>query len=464
MATLHGNWLPDLQRFWIWGETWQKVKAAALPDLSDEALPSPAKQPYQLDQAALSAVFQTASDQAEELDLSWMCAQVMGTGSKKVSAKATKSTASKTTATRKSKQKAENWQSRLVVLPTEFAEDQLLPMLSANALAGLAQEASTVAALYPWQISGSLLDPLVTIRLLSALPLGHSEANAFVGDDLRYWSHLVRWCLDLLARGKFVPVVSADNKGAIASWQLLLDSALDQSRLKDFCDRIPLICRSYLAPPRQQKISKKSHLSGLICRSQPNLSFVIFLATLVDAQVRSLAQSNELSAATPLSKDLPLREWLDALGAPDPHFESTPTGVVRLNDAINTWTAPLQNLADTVEGYRTCFALTPPPAGEMNWALQYGLQAIDDDGFRVDAETLWQHPTDSFIYQDREIEAPQETLLGGLGRAARLYEPIKPTLTGQSPTQCGLDPIEAYQFFKSLCLATARQRFWCYLA
>ena len=65
----------------------------------------------------------------------------------------------------------------------------------------------------PWQVSGSLLDPLVTIKFLSALPLGRSEASSFVSDDLRYWSHLTRWCLDLLARGKFVPVVSADKNG-----------------------------------------------------------------------------------------------------------------------------------------------------------------------------------------------------------------------------------------------------------
>ena len=65
-----------------------------------------------------------------------------------------------------------------------------------------------------------------------------------------------------------------------------------------------------------------------------------FLETLVDAQVRRVAQDNGLPASAPLSNDLPLREWIDALGMPDPHFESTPVGVVRLNDALNTWTSP----------------------------------------------------------------------------------------------------------------------------
>ena len=73
MATLHGNWLPDLQRFLVWGETWRKVGAADLPDLlADDKMPAPAKQPYQLSQAALAEVFQ----KGEEFDLSWMRSQV----------------------------------------------------------------------------------------------------------------------------------------------------------------------------------------------------------------------------------------------------------------------------------------------------------------------------------------------------------------------------------------------------
>ena len=316
--------------------------------------------------------------------------------------------------------------------------------------------------LYPWQVSGGLLPAASTLKFLSALPLGQSESSAFVGDDLRYWSHLSRWCLDLLARGKFVPVVSGDKKGAIANWQLLLDSATDQTRLKDFCDRLPPICGNYAPLPKKstkRSSAKRSPKSNKPTAHKPTALKVdlpqsneplirSFLSTLVDAQVRSIAESAPINSAAPLSKDLPLREWLDALGEPNPHFESTPAGVVRLNDAINTWTAPLQNLADSVEGFRTCFKLLPPAAGSQDWTLRYGLQAIDDNDYTVDADLIWQNPTNELTYAGRTVEAPQETLLAGLGRATRLYEPIKQTLTEQSPTDCTLGPIEAFQFLK----------------
>ncbi|MGD1899246.1 MAG: DEAD/DEAH box helicase [Phormidesmis sp.] len=442
MATLHGNWLPDLQRFFLWGETWRKAEPVVLEDLQADsgALPAIAQQPYQLDQKALASSFQPASaknsaqsnaQDAEALDLSWMQQIVKPKATRKKAAESK-------TAAKKTRQK-KSWQSRVVVLPTKFNEDGILPALSTE----IESEAPASFSLYPWQISGATLEGANALKFLSALPLGHSEASAFVGDDLRYWSHLARWCLDLLARGKFVPVVSGDKKGAIAQWQLLLDSATDQARLKDFCDRLPLICRSYPAPAPKKASPLKVDLPAA------NDSLVRnFLETLVDAQVRSTAQSNSIPAAAPLSKDLPLREWLASLGASDPHFESTPAGVVRLNDAINTWTSPLQNLADVVEGFRTCFTLIPPDSGTQNWTLRYGLQAIDDGDYTVDARLIWQHPTDELTYQERTVESPQETLLAGLGRATRLYEPIKQTLIEQSPTECVLGPIEAFQFLK----------------
>ncbi|MEL6815516.1 MAG: DEAD/DEAH box helicase, partial [Cyanobacteria bacterium J06598_3] len=441
MATLHGNWLPDLQRFFLWGETWQKVEAAEMPTLAEEALPTPAKQPYQLTQKTLVNCF----EKSDEFDLSWMQAHVAPpkkasakkAAAKGASAKSTVKSTAKTTGKAKkgAKKEPKTWQPRIVVLPTIFQTEGLLPALSTDE--------KTAEGLYPWQVSGSVLDAGLTIKFLTGLPLGHSEANAFVGADLRYWSHLTRWCLDLLARGKFVPVVSADKQGAVATWQLLLDSALDQARLKEFCDRIPAICRSYPAPLPKKASSLKVDLPSSVEPLVRN-----FLETLVDIQVRNSATGSTLPAAAPLSKDLPLREWVDALSSTDPHFESAPSGVVRLNDAINTWTSPLQK-TDTVEGFRTCFSLLPPPNGELNWTLRYGLQAIDDGSCKVDADTIWENPTDELTYEDRLIEAPQETLLGGLGRATRLYEPIKQTLSDPSPAQCVLDPIEAYQFIKA---------------
>ncbi|MEL6470911.1 MAG: DEAD/DEAH box helicase [Cyanobacteria bacterium J06623_4] len=444
MATLHGNWLPGSQTFFLWGETWRRVEAiSADGDLTEGSL-VPAAQPYQLTQSELLTHFEEPSD---SVDLAWMQAALVpaGAAASKGGKGASARGAAKGKGSRRSGKKSDGWRSQLVVLPTRFDQDGLLPTLSAETPVAAADG---VICLHPWQVSGGCLSAAITVKFLSALPLGRSEASAFVGDDLRYWSHLTRWCLDLLARGKFVPVVSGDKRGAIASWQLLLDSATDQTRLKDFCDRLPLICQSYAELPTK-KAQKKASLLKVDLPGSAEAQVRSFLSTVVDAQVRKAARDSAIAPTAPLSKDLPLREWLTALGSDNPHFESTPAGTVRLNDAINTWTAPLQNLSDTSEGFRTCFVLQPPVSGTQDWSLRYGLQAMDDDGYRVDAELIWQHPTDELTHQGRSIQAPQETLLAGLGRATRFYEPIKQTLVAQSPTQCVLGPIEAFQFIKT---------------
>ncbi|MEO0457552.1 MAG: DEAD/DEAH box helicase [Cyanobacteria bacterium P01_A01_bin.114] len=304
------------------------------------------------------------------------------------------------------------------------------------------------AVLYPWQVEGLMLPAVITLKLLNALPLGATDSHA--GADLRYWSHVTRWSLDLMSRGKFIPDVSADKGGAIAAWHLLLDSAIDQTRLRQFSEQMPLASRLYGSGVTAAKgIAAASPLQAPF-PTAPQPLLRSFLEALIDAQVRTTAQGQPLSASTPLSKELPLREWLSALAAnKDPHFTAAPAGLVRLNEALRTWTAPLQNVeGDTQNQLRTCFVLEPPPPGELEWSLHYTLQAIEDDQFRVDAATIWAHPVDYFEHGGRTLEAPQETLLGGLGRAARLYEPIKQTLAEQSPHSCPLDPVQAYEFIK----------------
>jgi hypothetical protein len=82
--------------------------------------------------------------------------------------------------------------------------------------------------------------------------------------------------------------------------------------------------------------------------------------------------------------------------------------------------------------------------------LAYFLQAADDPEFLVDAATIWQHPVEQLVYRERSIEQPQETFLRGLGLASRLYPVIAPTLDTESPQFCHLNPMQAYEFIKSV--------------
>ncbi|MEA5462945.1 DEAD/DEAH box helicase [Leptothoe sp. PORK10 BA2] len=442
MAILHGSWLPTQQRFFVWAETWRRLEET----LADGW--GVADHPYCL----TAEEFKALPQPDEQWDLGLLLERFQA-----------------------------RWCGHVLALPTVFdADGKIYPQLSG-------QPPSTDPVLHPWQVFGVMLPATIALKFLTGAPLG-ADAS-LVGGDLRYWSHMARWSLDLMSRGKFMPTVSADGSGAIATWQLLLNSALDQARLRQFSDRMPLVCRLYQTAKTQtrktaaaNKTSKakttkaktadqtskaKTAKSAAVDQPPAAIGFPTptssllqdFIANVVSAQVRELAQIQPLSPTAPLSKDLPLREWVGALTQDKKkRFESTPAGLVRLNEALNTWTAPLQNLAaDALDTVHVGFRLVPPPSrgsnhdsnGELNWTLHYGLESSDDENFGLDAQTIWQHPVDQLDYRGLTIDAPQEKLLAGLGRAARLCEPIKHTLGETRPSLCLLDPIQAFEFIKA---------------
>ncbi|MEM9149597.1 MAG: DEAD/DEAH box helicase [Cyanobacteria bacterium P01_F01_bin.3] len=427
MAILHGSWLLAQQRFFVWAETWRRLE-----EVNDGW--SLVTHPYCLGQDEFHALVTAES----HWDLSLLAERLPS-----------------------------RWSEQVLAVPTLIDGECIYPQLS-----GQAQDVEML--LYPWRIAGVVLPATVALKFLIGLPLG--SETGLVGGDLRYWSHMARWSLDLMARGKFVPTVSADGSGAIATWQLLLNSATDQARLRQFCDRMPLICRLYqafkssshkTAAAKAVKTTKskttKSKKTKTTAANPSDIAVAIgfpepsspllqgFLGNMVSAKVRDLAQAQPLPGTAPLSKELPLREWVGGLTQDKKkRFDSTPAGLVRLNEALNTWTAPLQNLAtDTLDSLHVGFRLIPPNSGELNWTLHYGLEAADDENFCLDAQTIWQHPVDQLDYCGRTVEAPQEKLLAGLGRAARLCEPIKHTLGASSPSECILDPIQAFEFIKA---------------
>lgn len=102
--------------------------------------------------------------------------------------------------------------------------------------------------LHLWQVFGLCLEPLTALQFLHGLPLGAVTPDATGwGTDLRFWSHVARWGLDLLARAKVLPLLEPgdNNHTAVARWQPLLDSAVDQARLHSFARLMPVSCRTY---------------------------------------------------------------------------------------------------------------------------------------------------------------------------------------------------------------------------
>jgi SNF2 family DNA or RNA helicase len=326
-----------------------------------------------------------------------------------------------------------------IALPTQFEPTGYIPQLSAL-------DPTTATALQPWQVEGIWLAPAEALTLLNALPLGSLGEQAFLGSDLRFWTHVARWSLDLLARTKFLPDLAHDPASDQSSaqgtgWQTLLDSATDQQRLGNFSRQMPTVCRMYQAVTAELAIALPPEPATLLND---------FLTSAIAATVRTVVSRHPLPTTTARDKVVeittPLREWLQNLGLTE---SPVPIPLAdKLATALKTWQAPLQDYR--TNPFRVCLALQPPAHNQTTWELEYYLQAIDNPDLIVSAGVIWQNPVDRFTYQGRTIDHPQETLLRGLGFASRLYSLIEPSLQSARPCHCALNPTQAYDFIMNV--------------
>ncbi|MGK7928479.1 MAG: SNF2-related protein, partial [Spirulina sp.] len=289
--------------------------------------------------------------------------------------------------------------------------------------------------------------------LLQGLPLGWSQTRrGDLGDSIRFWSQVYRWSLDLLARGKFLPGLLEGEREWHSCWQPLLDSAVDRDRLNQFARLMPGICRTY-SPNPQPPIPTPHWRDEWV---QPQALLLNFLSRVVETQLRQW-----LEVSLPPRGDAIAKPWLHSLMQSSSSWKAPTEGLKRLRGATQMWESPVQDYLVTPETeqleneqFRVYFHLQPPTEGEiawgqLDWKLEYGLRSALDPDCMVTAETIWQHPVDVLVEQGQAIENPQETLLKGLGLAARLYAPIKESLNQNQPTRCVLNPIEVYEFVRA---------------
>ncbi|HEY9688384.1 MAG TPA: DEAD/DEAH box helicase, partial [Coleofasciculaceae cyanobacterium] len=142
------------------------------------------------------------------------------------------------------------------------------------------------------------------------------------------------------------------------------------------------------------------------------------------------------------------RDWLSALGQPTATCQSALADLVPLARSLQTWLAALLIEPAVAAGFCAAFRLDPPQDSADRWHLAYGLQSIDSDGVWIPAQQVWQFPVERLRTGDRLVNRPQETLLRGLGLAARLFPVLEPTLDQPMPIGCDLSPVQAYQFVR----------------
>ncbi|MEI6443990.1 MAG: SNF2-related protein [Nostocales cyanobacterium ELA583] len=420
MAILHGTWVINHQNsyFFIWGETWRSSQVQT--EISQD---------IPLHPLAMTSVELNEWLEASNLSI----ANVIQP--------------SPTTKQRlKSKPQTEiklPLHSQIVSLPTYFLESKKLELTTISPIHSVSVDIDSPSSqyLHPWKIDGFCLSPALAIQFLSSLPLSANDSKAaLLGTDIYFWVHIYRWHLDLISRCKFLPTVQKQDSNLIAKWQVLLDSAIDVTRLEKFASQMPLVCRTY------QEITENLAIDLPLTPQELILSF---LNSITDNQLRLMIGSQSpLEPKVMMSLPAALQQWLKGLINANNTIDAA--GGERLETTLRAWTLPLQYQLTGKALFKTCFQLLPPENEEPDWTLKYFLQAADNPEFLIDAATIWHQSVEKLVYQNRTIEQPQETFLRGLGLASRLYPIITPSLETVSPEFCHLTPMQAYEFIKAV--------------
>jgi SNF2 family DNA or RNA helicase len=317
-----------------------------------------------------------------------------------------------------------------------------------------------------------------------------SEPDAVVpGGSLRYFCAVAALAGDLVALGRVLPALASEDGGYHARWRPVL-SGVHAQRARELAGAMPPVCRATTADGEPAA-----------------LVFYPAFGALADAAVRArLSPDGQAPSAllAPRRGRRPARievaeRWAGSLSgtAARVHIDHADpadnAAAVALAASLDAWLDAAQAPAGPV---RTCFRLTEPdypapagssagahaatpdpagPAGagqigaadgvagtrdgasggsaataggeadELPWRVEFLLQASDDPSLVLPAAQIWTGQASGWPGASA-LRHPEEELLAGLGRAARLFPELDAELRGAAPAAAVLDRAAALRF------------------
>lgn len=312
-----------------------------------------------------------------------------------------------------------------------------------------------VVQLAMWQVTGLTLGALDALKFLTRtrrqhpMPPGGEAAHRLrLGNDTLYWSNAAKFALEMLIGQHYVPALRRNGAtGLYAIWRpALLDDRL-RRRFEALIATMPPVCRAY-------------NLEQTTAAPSPYDLTEHFVATVVDAAIRTWGNGDAHAAATPVL------QWVNQLRAPEPLLPLPPQPAFHFVQEWQAWIDQLHISSDA--NFRITFELVEPeqtaqsagmtgalgaadaeaPPAQLHWTLRYYLQARDDLRLLIPAEQVWAAHSSQLRFGNRRVDRPQERLLAGLGAASRLFAPIERSLRTARPDLAILTPAEAHQFLR----------------
>ena len=315
--------------------------------------------------------------------------------------------------------------------------------------------------LHPWVVRAVSAHPADALDVLLRLP-GVEERGIAVGDSLRFLAEAAKLALELLARGRVLPTLAWREEHWLACWQPVAIDPHDSDRVQLLAASMPPMLRAEVGLSDDRRL--------------PEAVVADVLCGVVDACARRFLSGGLLARRGRRRSRSAVEAWLVALTAAEPVASADQMELAALAEQLEEWRQALERYASH-RTFRTCFRLSAPedppeqPADGIatevdggappppSWRVEILLQAKDDPSMLVPASEVWSSNGDGLRVLGRQIEDPQERLLGGLGHALRLWPELEPALHGPAPTGVELGADAAFRFLRDAVPALEQSGF-----
>lgn len=293
--------------------------------------------------------------------------------------------------------------------------------------------------------------------------------GVLIGNDLRFWTHALRFAGLLVHKKAYLPGVEAaeeDSGGAAkafaARWEPVVDGEDRQTRTR-LAASMPPAARALSVGPKEPPADAASSVLDR------------FLAGALDAIVRRAAAAagpgsasgSARAAFAPRGRASGQRldahdslhdQWMHALGARNPVIHASTEEIGELQKQIAEWRKPLSLTVRSP--YRLCFRLEEPVETEGAepdgaWYVRYLVQPVDDMSLLMTLpEAFAARGKRALLRQAEEGGASgsarlREAVLSALGRASVLSTGVERSLKRTLPDGYALDERGAYEFLAS---------------
>jgi len=303
---------------------------------------------------------------------------------------------------------------------------------------------SDVLSFNSWLTPVLLVDPIDTINFLSTeISLGNEAIR--VDQSVLFWRECTKLLLELLAKGKFLPIINREEEFWNSQWKPVLGEPTLQEKINRLSKTMPLTCRAL----NQSRLSLEN----------PIQMIEAFLTKCADTLIRSFVSrtpfTDELDIEIHSERQQVCVNWLSSLTVPQTKLEGSEYELTQLENRIRNWASRRYPYGGP-EQFVTTIKIKEPGLSPFSkkynddkWILEF-VVISNTSKETVYAEELWEGKFGDSRQEELLIEQVQQNFLRDLASIMHLFPEISIALEDSHPTHLALDVDQAYHFMKNV--------------